>query len=122
MVEVLLCRDCRFVWIDPALSTVVVERLNMFALLAECHHPTAREETPINLVSGAITVRWKPCSWHREKRYEDFARTADNCGPEARWFEPKEPPEPVGFVDDDGPGPRSDGALATDTASHRGAT
>ena len=106
-----LCRDCRHIWIDPALSSAAIERLAAFAMLAECRHPTAREEERIDPVSGYIKVRWKLCTWHREERIRGYARTANNCGPEARYFEPKEPPEPLEVAGDD-PGPRSGGAMA----------
>jgi hypothetical protein len=41
-----------------------------------------------------------------------FARASwGECGPNGKFWEPKQPPEPVGSVDDDPP-PRAGGAMA----------
>jgi hypothetical protein len=38
-------------------------------------------------------------------------RALGGCGPDGKNWQPKQPPEPVGFVDDDPP-PRTGGAMA----------
>jgi hypothetical protein len=111
-----LCKDCRFLSYGE-LSDVAArmaanaDRSDLLASVAECHHPSARQTAPIDLVTGVIKKTWAGCRYHRLAGLHD---TDQNCGPHGRWFEPKdgpEPPEPVGFTDDDPP-PRAGGAMA----------
>jgi hypothetical protein len=109
MPEIKLCKDCRFLSLgELAAFAGVVERMDSFSALAECHHPSARRESKIDLVTGKVTQWWERCAWHRLAGYRDEDQ---NCGPHGLWFQPKEPPEPVGFADD-GPPPRLGGATA----------
>ena len=102
-----LCKDCRFISWPSGLSEAA-ERMGLIGAIAECHHPSARLTSPMDPVTGDIKQTWAGCRNHRLAGY----RHADqSCGPHGRWFEPKQPPEPVGFADDDPP-PPSGGAMA----------
>ena len=96
-----LCKDCRFLFYPDGLSGAAT-RMGLLASVAECHHPSARQKAPIDLVTGVVKESWAGCRNHRLGGLHDTDR---NCGPHGRWFEPKEPPEPVGFADDDPPPP-----------------
>jgi len=106
-----LCKDCKWMSFGEfAQFAGSSERMDeMLWMIAECHHLSAREESPPNPVSGVVTKRWTTCSIHRTARYRD---ESNNCGPHGLYWEPKHPPhEPVGFADDDPP-PRAGGAMA----------
>jgi hypothetical protein len=106
------CKDCRHVAVPDTLrelKTITIDRPEWFGMVAECHHPTAFQHEPPDPVTGITTSRWAVARWHRQSGYGDDNK---NCGPHAQWFEPKEPPEPVGFADDD-PSPRTGGAMET---------
>ena len=103
---VVLCKDCRFLSYPDSLSDAAA-RMGMLSYIAECHHPSAHTTFPMDMVTGAVKTGWTGCLSHRLAGYGD---TNQNCGLHGRWFEPKEPPEPVGFADDD-PSPRTGGAM-----------
>jgi hypothetical protein len=104
--SIVLCKDCRFLSYPEGLADAAT-RMGMLSYIAECHHPSARQTSPVDLVTGITKTSWAGCLSHRLAGYRD---TDQNCGPHGRWFEPKEPPEPVGFADDD-PSPRTGGAM-----------
>jgi hypothetical protein len=88
-----LCKDCKYAEITVAGASVD----------CRCHHPQAAVPPQPDYISGnpgkalpgnAVWIRDDP----------------DRCGPDGKWWEPKQPPEPVGFVDDDPP-PRAGGAM-----------
>jgi len=104
-----LCKDCRYMslgefasWVDGADP----RRMEQLWSIAECHHEYARRVGPRSPVTGERRAYWQHCALYREPSWRDDDIT---CGPHGRYWEPKQPPEPVGFVEDD-PKPGSDGA------------
>lgn len=102
-----LCKDCRYCVVpDTIRETVRADyfddpvHLEMFGLVAECHHPSARREEPPDVVTGLVKSRWENARWHRSPGYRD---DDPSCGPHAIFFSPREPRELVGFADDDLP-------------------
>ena len=101
MSDIPLCIDCRWVrwpW----------RHNNRNSSGAMCTHPSVMRPavgTP-DPVTGRKRATW-PGSFCDTRR--SFG--SDACGPDDKQWEPKQPPEPVGFVDDDPP-PRGGGAMA----------
>jgi hypothetical protein len=91
------CKDCRWVrwpWRNIRDSSG-----------AMCNHPSVMRPDVGSLdpVTGRRQASWPGtfCTMERQ-----FGR----CGPDDKNWEPQQPPEPVGFVDNDPP-PRAGGAM-----------
>lgn len=77
-----LCKDCRRVASISAVPRTDADWLDLYTRVAVCRHPTAQGKSSVDLVGGAVTVHWTSCRRHREP--------GSVCGPEGRWFEPKQ--------------------------------
>jgi hypothetical protein len=76
-----LCKDCRWA------VNVVAGRGGALppSMYFECHHPSAVVTEPPDLVTGAPTKpAWEFCSHHRS------STVGNRCGPEGRFWEPKD--------------------------------
>ena len=89
-----LCKDCR--WFRPREA----------GKAALCGHPTSVHPASTSLITG------EPIPGHQyacaDMRF--LLAWGGFCGSEGTHWEPKQPPEPVGFADD-GPSPRTGGAM-----------
>jgi hypothetical protein len=78
-----LCKDCK--WIRPPTARPM------------CAHPSSVLRGELSLVTGKITPG-QPLNCE-EARYDYLF--GNYCGSQGKHWEPKQPPEPVGFVGDD---------------------
>ena len=90
------CKDCR--WIEPQ---------PLHPSRPYCTHPNSVLPGEISLVTGHRSPD-QPLSCEMARQSWGMG---DFCGPDGKYWEPRPPLEPVGFVDDDPP-PRAGGASA----------